>query len=164
MSPICPNLYTKFWILWDLICIHPLIAVLDVLETQNFAGLLLVTIQTDPTWFGTDPGNFWKMFILVHFAHSESQEPSWGSSLVLVPSIQPYQSYMIILWARQTIYKLKNDVPILSQFCPMYTICIQKSGFINSLRHSRWIRNLERLGTGLEIRFYARFRLPTLRL
>ena len=40
------------------ICIHPLIAVLDVLEAQNFAGLLLVTIQTDLVWFGTDPGNF----------------------------------------------------------------------------------------------------------
>jgi hypothetical protein len=120
MSPICPNLYTKIWILWDLICIHPLIAVLDILETQNFAGLLLVTIQTDPTCFGTDPGNFWKMFILVHFAHSEAQEPRWRSSLVLVPSIvpsiQPYPSNGTIIGLPKPFIHPKIDVPDLSQF------------------------------------------------
>ena len=138
------------------LCIHPLIVVLDVLETQNFTGLLLISIQTNPTWFGTNPGNFWKMFIFVHFVHSEAQELSAGSYLALLSSFQPCPSYWIISRANECIYRLKKT---LSQFCPnfvsciqMYTICIQKSGFINSYVLARHVSLLAYVYLGTLLR------------
>ena len=113
-------------------CIHPLIVVLDVLETQNFTGLLLISIQTNPTWFGTNPGNFWKMFIFVHFVHSEAQELSAGCYPVLLSSFQPYSSsWTTIRPHRPCIHPVNR--------CPNFvSICIQKYGYSETSLISMW--------------------------
>jgi len=74
-----PKVDTKSRILrghiWDK-CIHPLRPLPEIVEGPNFAGTLLITIQTDYESFWGVSETLKFSFIFVHSVHSRNQEHS----------------------------------------------------------------------------------------
>ena len=72
-------------------CIHPLVLLLNVPGTPNFAGTLLVTIQSDYKSFWTISDKLKISFIFVHSVHSMNQEHARTSQESLSCGHSTYQ-------------------------------------------------------------------------
>ena len=118
LSPNVPILSPKISILSGHHVYIPITTVTKGLGVPNFAGQLLISIQTDSKWFWAVSGIFWKMFIFVHFVHSGHQGPSGRPILVKSASYHSYLSYGIIILVNGLIMwriiHCPNSVPILS--------------------------------------------------
>ena len=115
-------------------CIHPITAVLEVPGVPNLAGWLLLSIQTHSRSFWTIPSIFKKMFIFVHFVHSEHQEPGRGSILALG------HSYYLYLPCRTTGWSCNAWIGPKMSMCQKRAECLQKSGFIVPILHTPYNR------------------------
>ena len=87
-------------------CTHPLVFLLNVPGTPNFAGTLLVTIQSDYKSFLTILDDFKISFIFVHSVHSMTQERSTTSQESLTCGFQPNISSGTIFRSLSTGFNL----------------------------------------------------------
>ena len=153
LSPNVPILSPKISILSGHHVYTPITTVTKGLGVPNFAGQLLISIQTDSKWFWAVSGIFWKMFIFVHFVHSGHQGPSGRPILVKSASYHSYLSYRTDLRPQDTCLGAQITVPKCPNFVSknldtLWSSCIHPNNYsYKRARRSKLCRATSNINT-----------------